>query len=46
MHHAALRDFDSSGAGVGAGMRVALGETLSQDEQRVLGALMMLRSVY
>ena len=45
-HRAAPRDFDSSGAGVGSGTRVALGGTLSQDEQRVLVALMMLRSVY
>lgn len=46
VHHAAPHDFANSDAGVGAGMRVALGGTLSQDEQRVLVALMMLRSVY
>ena len=45
-HHAAPHNFDSPGTGVAAGTRVALGGTLSQDEQRVLVALMMLRSVY
>ena len=46
VHHAVPHGLDSSGAGVIAGTRVALGGTLSQDEQRVLVALMMLRSVY
>lgn len=45
-HHAALPDSKTSGAGASAGMRVALGGTLSRDEQRVLAALMMLRSVH
>ena len=46
VHHAAPHNFENSGAGVSAGMRVALGGTLSEAEQRVLVALMMLRSVY
>ena len=46
VHHAALQGSGSPGGGASAGVRVALRGALSQDEQRVLVALMMLRSVY
>ena len=46
VHHAAVQGHKDPSEGASAGTRVALGGTLSQDEQRVLVALMMLRSVY